>query len=89
MTTDTAVKPHPDCKAEHEDPFHDCTQECEADHCDDGKCAPLGSHLEVKTEIRWQIQEIYARLAPAHERNCDWWRSMEEPWASLRTLIAR
>ena len=36
---------------------------------------------------REALQDVYRRCAPAHERNCDWWRSLDEPWCSLAEVL--
>lgn len=53
--------------------------ECDEDHCDHIDDDPLGDVDRV-------VQRAYAAVVPERERNCDWWRSMDEPWATLAEL---
>lgn len=34
-----------------------------------------------------EIQAVFAEFGPEDERMCDWWRTMEEPWASLARVF--
>lgn len=50
--------------------------DCDEDHCEHD----LGGDVDAV------VQSAYAKVAPENERNCDWWRSMDEPWATLAEL---
>lgn len=39
--------------------------------------------MPSKREVIDAVQVVYRDQAPENERNCDWWRSMAEPWRSL------
>lgn len=33
------------------------------------------------------VQSLFERYGPSSERNCDWFRSTEEPWAGLAVVL--
>jgi len=42
------------------------------------------SHVDGLSDA---LQTVWRDTAPEHERNCDWWRSLDEPWSSLRAIV--
>jgi len=41
----------------------------------------------VGERIDGGVQQVFHRLGPVAERNCDWFKCMEEPWKSLADVL--